>query len=922
MATTWQELRPKLESLLTNAFNEGELTQLLRLECQRKLADIVGLPKPMPHIIHEVVEAAIRNDWLKSLVQAVQEARPKRADLQTITAAVLAGIEAEGDDFYKQKYIKDEEGEAVLLRQIRPYLKTLQRRTSSVPLANLDQSGKKGGELSLSKVFIGLNVAGERVLAQGSGQQSNTVRAALYYLHEYPQVVLLGDPGSGKSTLLRYMAYHLACGAMQPQDKRWRDQLSWPIYREDTQIEMKQWTEDFVPVMVVLRDFARQPFDPDDSTAVIDFVCDQLTSDDLSDCALSLRELARRGRVFFLLDGVDEVPPNERQAVWAAIKALGQGVYGGNRWAATCRVLSFDQTEAPAGVPVQTLRPFNQTQIKQFIDNWYASLLEKGQLPREQSIQKAAALKTAVHRPELQELAENPMLLTIMALVQTFRGSLPDDRAKLYQACVETLLLRWQLRLEEGSEGDLPTSLQALETSQEDLERLLWEIAWEAHSKAKSREKSADIPRWSVLEIAEENLGSLAKAEQFLEYTEQRAHLLVGRGGRRERVYSFPHRTFQEYLAACHLASLRRFSRRAKELAAESVTWREVLNLAVGALTFNQNNREKAFDAIADMLPDKIPAHDDTSAWRQVWLAGEMCATIGRHAAQRDEVGKEVLPQLRDSLVALLANEALTAQQRAEAGDALGKLGDPRPGVCTLEPALTEIPAGTFLYGNDKEKRQIDKPFAIARYPVTAAQFGMFMDAGGYEEPRYWGGEASKGWRWRVSEHPEYYRGKEPITQPEYWLQPRWQGENRPIVGVSWYEAVAYCAWLTETSGRTYRLPTEYEWERAARHTDGREWAWRNAWEDGIINSKEAQIGRPTAVGAFPRGVAACGAHDMNGNVWEWTASFFDDKHNRYSVRGGSWGLDRDLARVARRDGGLPNLSSSLSGFRVVSPVF
>jgi hypothetical protein len=90
---------------------------------------------------------------------------------------------------------------------------------------------------------------------------------------------------------------------------------------------------------------------------------------------------------------------------------------------------------------VQTLQPLAESQIGQFIDNWYAGLLDSGQLSREQATTKAEVLKTAVKRPELYELAQNPMLLTIMALVQTFRGTLPDERAKLYQACEETLLL-------------------------------------------------------------------------------------------------------------------------------------------------------------------------------------------------------------------------------------------------------------------------------------------------------------------------------------------------------------------------------------------------------------------------------------------------------------------------------------------------
>jgi formylglycine-generating enzyme required for sulfatase activity len=239
-----------------------------------------------------------------------------------------------------------------------------------------------------------------------------------------------------------------------------------------------------------------------------------------------------------------------------------------------------------------------------------------------------------------------------------------------------------------------------------------------------------------------------------------------------------------------------------------------------------------------------------------------------------------------------------------------------------LEPDLIEIPAGDFLYGDKKEKRRIDQPFAIARYPVTVAQFGMFVEAGGYEEPGYWGGAESVAWRWRLSEHNVEWRGEGPITQPEYWLQPDWHGENRPIVGVSWYEAQAYCAWLTAQSGREYRLPSEEEWERAAGHTDGRAYPWGDKWEDGIINSDEAQINRTTTVGAFPRGVAVCGAQDMSGNVWEWTASFYDDDQDDYCVRGGSWFDLRGSVRVAVRLRFNPGHSNGGRGFRLVSPVF
>jgi formylglycine-generating enzyme required for sulfatase activity len=133
-------------------------------------------------------------------------------------------------------------------------------------------------------------------------------------------------------------------------------------------------------------------------------------------------------------------------------------------------------------------------------------------------------------------------------------------------------------------------------------------------------------------------------------------------------------------------------------------------------------------------------------------------------------------------------------------------------------------------------------------------------------------------------------------------------------VGVSWHEAQAYCIWLSEKSKREYRLPSEEEWERTARHTDGREWVWGDNWEDDMINSEEAQIGRTTAVGAFPRGAAECGAQDMTGNMWEWTL--------QQGVRGGSWLNLRDYARVAYCGRTFPGYSHNYIGFRLVSPVF
>ena len=508
----------------------------------------------------------------------------------------------------------------------------------------------------------------------------------------------------------------------------------------------------------------------------------------------------------------------------------------------------------------------------------------------------------------LQPLAQNPMLLTIMAIVQTYYGTLPDERAKLYQACVETLLLRWQRHKEVGTEGELPDVLTQLGTTKENLERLMWEIAWKAHSRAADREDAADITETELMQIARHNLGSYSSAERFVEYTERRAHLLIGRGGKRERVFTFPHRTFQEYLAACFVAAQRDFSRGAPALAARGDTWREVLNLAVGTLVFNQNNREKGIDAIERTLPTHKIKPNDTARWFQVWLAAEMMLVVGKEAAAKDSVGRKLLPRLRKQLVALLAAAALTPVQRAEAGDALGLLGDPRAGVCTLEPDMIKIPAGTFLMGDDKEEVHVDA-FAIARYPVTNAQFRYFVEDGGYtlKWQHCWTGAG-----WAEREDGNW-------TEPRYWQDADLSLANKPVVGVSWYEAVAYVNWLAAKTGKAYRLPVDAEWERAARHTDGRDYPWGNEWQDGLINSDEAGVGRTTAVGAFPRGAAVCGAHDMSGNVWEWMQNKYSKGGAAISLRGGAFLIQsQNHARRVPERPTYPHLRSSYSvGFRV-----
>src|SRR5215470_14318487 len=151
--------------------------------------------------------------------------------------------------------------------------------------------------------------------------------------------------------------------------------------------------------------------------------------------------------------------------------------------------------------------------------------------------------------------------------------------------------------------------------------------------------------------------------------------------------------------------------------------------------------------------------------------------------------------------------------ERDEVGRALAKLGDPRPGVGVRQDGLPDIewcavPGGDFIY---RDGEYITLPtFYIAKYPITYSQFQPFIDAeDGFREDDWWYG---------LAKH---------VKKP---LQSAWSIDNYPRENVNWYEAVAFCRWLSSRLGYEVRLPTEQEWEKAARGTDGRVYPWGNEY--------------------------------------------------------------------------------------------
>lgn len=217
---------------------------------------------------------------------------------------------------------------------------------------------------------------------------------------------------------------------------------------------------------------------------------------------------------------------------------------------------------------------------------------------------------------------------------------------------------------------------------------------------------------------------------------------------------------------------------------------------------------------------------------------------------------------------------------RLRAADLLCQHGDVRLLNPTTGEALSPpsywclVETGDFWYGDDRtstlQQRTMPYDYWIARFPITNADYQHFLDGGGYEQKEWW---SISGWQQRLEED---------------WLAPRYADDamfnrpNQPVVGISWYEAVAYSRWLTAqghtmgwlSSDEELRLPTSLEWERAIRHTDTRRYPWGDEEPDpDRANYGDTGLDAPAVVGCFPAGMSQCGALDMAGNVMEYLAT-------------------------------------------------
>ncbi|PJI37864.1 MAG: hypothetical protein CTR54_22790, partial [Rhizobium sp.] len=792
------------------------------------------------------------------------------------------------------------------------YLRRVMERCGTLSLTGIDPAaaGQRDTDpqLRLNAVYTALLTRSPRPeevddlepRASKKRAEEEPLRSALEQLDQQQRLVLQGDPGSGKSTFVNFVALCLAGEALKDGQANLRH-LTAPLPDEEGKDGKKRqpWRHGaLLPVPVVLRDFAATGL-PERGAATAEtlwnFIAQELTAACQAECAPWLRhELRERGGLL-LLDGLDEVPEAEhrREQVQQAVEAFVQS-FGNCRVLVTSRTYAYqNQGWRLQGFGEATLAPFSDGQIRRFVAHWYALTAGLGRLPASEAAGRAELLKRAIfNRPTLHELAQRPLLLTLMASLHAWRsGDLPEKREALYAETVDLLLNRWEQRLvhrdEQGQYQCIQPSLaEYLKTDKDQVRAVLEALAFEVHRCQSDLTGTADIAEKDLAyRLFDLRNNPDANPKRLVEYLRDRAGLLYPRG---VGVYTFPHRSFQEYLAACHLTD-EDYPDRIVELArAEPNRWREVALLA-GAKA--ARGAAASLWQLVDALCFRAPTDPDVEP-ADTWGA-QIAAQALIETANLAKIGpahQRKLARVQHWLVKLMRDQRLPATERALAGDNLAALGDPRfdANLWYLpdEPLLgfIEIPAGPFTMGSDQQRdgeafddefpqHEVDLPgYYLTRWPVTVAQFAAFVRDSGHE-PR----------------DPNCLQGI----------------ANHPVVYVTWHDAMAYGRWLNEQLRELARerlatanplseserrfwqgladgalgvgLPSEAEWEKAARGDDGRIYPWADPPDPEKANYTDTGLGGTSAVGCFPGGISPYGGEEMSGNVLEWTRSLFAD---------------------------------------------
>lgn len=693
------------------------------------------------------------------------------------------------------------------------------------------------------------------------------------------QVVILGEAGSGKTTLFKHLSAE---------------------YRDFNR---------YLPVYLPIRSWLKEKLsDPLSAfTRTLNDKKKHIEADHIPVLEIALQSFWAQGKILLLLDGLDEIDQEEFTQVCRELNRLSVGT---NKVLVSCRRSSFSRQMEDNKWSVYCINPFSETDREQFIKNYFGQ-------------ENPLALKLAglvEGRTQLKSLGQIPLLLGLICYVyEKDKESLPESRVLLYEKCINELFAR-------RSNQEYAAVVK----------KGFLEILAYRFFKDPQQGNRQIFPEAEIFHLLNEEIsrpGSLLNYlagncyASFIEEIVEKNSLLLPLG---KESYCFPHRSFQEYFAACHLEKKGQsgFTEIIATLAADDF-WAETICLYAGmipdaTLLVDQLGKKEKIDLVLRIIPQAIKLDwDKLDKEKLNWK-------IRRGALEKlvhPEFDKSKSEEITEILHGVLKKDP-NGNVRYSALIGLEKIGTPaaleivkntyiippevlkeckpykyqargkefsinQPG---MPPNMVLVPGGTFTreeYMDHKYEVTIENYF-MSIFPVTNWEFRRFIEAGGYRNKKYWLAEG-----WKFIENGKW-------NKPYYREDPRFNQEWQPVVGVSFYEAEAYCKWLTEKykcENNPFRLPADWEWEWAAQGPGGDEYAFAGSWSDDISRwdsyreyEKGLTYGASRVNTVYRKCVSGYGLFDMSGNIWEWTSSldlessYSEEGSDRVNVsRGGSW---------------------------------
>ncbi|MCG3153689.1 MAG: Hercynine oxygenase [bacterium] len=783
------------------------------------------------------------------------------------------------------------------------------------------------------------------------------------FFSESPKRLLLiiGDPGSGKTTLMKY--YAISC-----LDHAGRRALALP----------RRLMPVFVPLRMLKDIDEKQPF----CSVLSKIVC----SPNKPVPPESFERWLDRQGCLVLLDGLDEISEaKQRIRVCRWIEQACED-YPSSLFMVTSRYTGYRVSE---GVELRRdhvradVLALDGEQQQVFLQKWfhavYSSSVGNGASKAEQAQKVAAAVRDYLARKEnesLRQLAGTPVLLQIMAVLWQEYGSLEEGRANLYEKCTDYLLdRRDRLR-------DLPPPLPA------DQAKIV------LRPLALFMQETLRNPAIPVAEMAERMARPLQEVrpgltpEDFIKHLRDRAGLLKAFG---DEQCAFSHGSFREFLAAAELAEQITRNRRRCRVLVDNFNdpdgwWRETVLFSLSLpkpVIFNDFFQlflphPKNGDGFPELLeliikearqksvdPFERFVRDHSQDWQKRYNALMCLRLIASDPAKT--LVKQVWEQLKTPPVPAQAQQAeglLRLRQKAEEILIEWKLVRPAAPVSKAAPVTAGaksfrnplefdaeyilIPSGKYKYSVNGELVEVP-PLYFAKYPVTNRLYRRFIAYLAEEEvmrealavlpvarfAQKLQARVGKDEKWRAYLPKEITQWAAKMRSDEDSNQ-RFNGEDQPVVGVTWFAAWAYCYWLSElwqvsklqgAGGKgqdekmIYRLPTEQEWEWAA-GGGRRKYPWGNDEPDETRANYGQKVGKTTPVGSYPAGATPEGLMDMAGNVWEWCGNLYGKEsvlgETERALRGGAWYLNPGLLRCVARYNSNPGNRWHDDGFRVV----